>query len=90
MPRGPRGERRPEDPAQAAVMVVRIATGEVAEELDAAATKKDPVAVALGRQGGLRGGDARAKALSPEEKRRIAKKVADVRWGREKGNGQGT
>jgi hypothetical protein len=31
MPRGPRGEKRPADVIGAAVMVGRIATGEVAE-----------------------------------------------------------
>lgn len=82
MPRGPRGERRPEDPAAAAVMVVRLATEELSEELDETVKVKDPAAVALGRRGGLSGGASRAKSLSPEEKRRIAKKAADARWGR--------
>ena len=33
MPRGPRGEKRPADVIGAAVMVARIATGEVTESL---------------------------------------------------------
>ncbi len=83
MARGPRGERRPEDPAQAAVLAVRIALGEVEEKLDAPATTKDPAAVALGRRGGLKGGAARRASLSEDERKRIAKKAAAARWGRD-------
>ena len=36
MARGPRGEKRPEDPA-AAVMVVRLATGDISESLEESA-----------------------------------------------------
>jgi hypothetical protein len=35
---------------------------------------------AAGRKGGLKGGTARAESLSPDERRRIAKKAADARW----------
>lgn len=41
---------------------------------------KNPAAVLLGRMGGLKGGKARAKALSPEERSRIAKRAAVARW----------
>jgi hypothetical protein len=82
MARGPQGQQRPDDPAQAAVMVVRLATGEIAETLGNVPTQKDPAAVALGRRGGLRGGAARAQSLSSEEKRRIARKAAAARWGK--------
>jgi hypothetical protein len=34
--------------------------------------EKNPAAVSLGRLGGLKGGKARAKALSPERRRQIA------------------
>ena len=92
MPRGPRGERRPEDPAQAAVMAVRIATGEITEKVDADATDehpvmrqpKNPAAVSLGRLGGQKGGRARADKLSPEQRSEIARRAASARW---KGNG---
>jgi hypothetical protein len=33
-----------------------------------------------GRLGGLKGGNARAEKLSPEERRAIAKKAAEARW----------
>ena len=42
--------------------------------------EKNQHAVALGRLGGLKGGKARAAALSREERRRIARKAAKARW----------
>ena len=42
--------------------------------------KKNPAAVALGRLGGLKGGAARAKSLSPKKRSAIAKKAAGARW----------
>ncbi len=80
MARGPRGERRPEDPAAAAVMVVRLATGELNESLEENAMMKDPAAVTLGRRGGQKGGVARAKVLSADQKSLIARKAATARW----------
>ena len=64
MPRGPNGERRPGDVVGCAVTVAKIATGENEEELPSAK-----------RNGGLKGGPARAKALSPEQRREIARKA---------------
>jgi hypothetical protein len=42
--------------------------------------KKNPAAVALGRLGGLKGGKARAMALSAKRRREIAQKAARKRW----------
>ena len=42
---------------------------------------KNPAAVALGKLGGLKGGPARAAALSREARHRIAQKAAQIRWG---------
>lgn len=42
---------------------------------------KNPAAVALGKLGGLKGGKARAKKLSPEQRKEIATKAARARWG---------
>jgi len=42
--------------------------------------KKNPAAVALGRLGGLKGGRARAKRLSPTKRKQIARKAANLRW----------
>jgi hypothetical protein len=44
------------------------------------ATNKNPAAVALGRLGGLKGGKARAKALSKARRTEIARKAARSRW----------
>lgn len=73
MPKGPRGERRPADVIGAAVLVGRIATGEAED------TKRDPGTEA-NRKGGLKGGKARAKALSAKRRKAIAKKAATARW----------
>jgi len=70
MPRGPKGEKRPADVIGAAVMVGRIATGEVTERF------ADAGASALGK----RGGQARAAKLSPQRRKAIAKTAAQKRW----------
>jgi hypothetical protein len=41
----------------------------------------NPDAAALGRLGGLRGGVARARVLSAERRREIARRAARKRWG---------
>jgi hypothetical protein len=42
--------------------------------------KKNPAAVALGRLGGLKGGKARARILSPERRSEIARNAVNARW----------
>ena len=42
--------------------------------------QKNLAAAALGRLGGLKGGKARAAALTPERRREIAQKAARKRW----------
>lgn len=41
---------------------------------------KDPTAVGLGRRGGLKGGKARAEALTPGQRSKIARRAAQARW----------
>jgi hypothetical protein len=53
-----------------------------------AAADRDEHAAALGRRGGLRGGPARATALSPERRREIATAAARARWGKGKKHGR--
>lgn len=74
--------RRPRDPNQLAKLIVDIATGEKTDESapEKPAKGKNPAAVALGRLGGLKGGAARAKALSAKKRSEIAKKAAAKRW----------
>ena len=79
MPRGPKGQKRPADVVGAAVKVMRIATGEIEEDLED--DGKDRAAVELGRKGGK----ARAEKLTPEERSEIARRAAKTRWGKRKG-----
>ena len=44
--------------------------------------KKNKAAQMLGKLGGLKGGKARATALSPERRKQIAQKAAKARWGK--------
>jgi hypothetical protein len=73
MPRGPKGEKRPADVIGNAVHVMKIATGQIED------TVADP-GKEYARKGGLKGGKARAKKLSAEERAKIARKAASVRW----------
>ena len=74
MPKGPKGEKRPADVIGAAVMIGKIATGEI----DDLTTNdgKNAAAVALGRMGGK----ARAEGLSAKRRKEIARKAAVKRW----------
>jgi hypothetical protein len=76
MPRGPKGEKRPADVIGAAVMVGRIATGEI-DESTPPDDGKDPAAVSLGRKGGA----ARAAGMTAKRRKEIAKNAAAKRWG---------
>lgn len=68
-----------EDVSQTIARVVAQATH--GEYVPAALAKvKNPAAVMLGRLGGLKGGPARAAALSKSERREIGRKAAAVRW----------
>jgi hypothetical protein len=80
MPKGPRGEKRPADVIGNAVHVMRIATGEIDDELVTPESQgKDPAAAALGRKGGK----ARAERMSPERRAEIARGAATKRWSKE-------
>jgi hypothetical protein len=68
--------KRPRDPAQLAKLMIDIASGEVEDQKP---MPKNP-AVEFARQGGLKGGRARAKKLSPEQRRKIARNAAQARW----------
>ena len=75
MPNGPMGQKRSADVTSNAVHVMRIATGEI-EEGTPVDDGKDPAAVSMGK----RGGEARAKAMTPERRAEIARKAAEKRW----------
>ena len=77
-----RSRKRPRDPNQLAASIVALATGEKREVLDPDTAGKNPAAVELGRLGGLKGGKARAEALSPRQRSAIARKAAQARYGK--------
>ena len=72
MPKGPRGERRPADAIGLAVMIGKIATGEVEDA-------RDDVKSAAAQLGSL-GGKKRAEGMTPERRAEIAKAAAEKRW----------
>jgi hypothetical protein len=65
------------DDAQNALRVVEQT---IKEELVLPPKEKDPIAVELGRRGGLKGGRARARNLSASQLSRIGKMGAEARW----------
>ena len=46
--------------------------------------EKNPAAVALGKLGGAKGGKARAKNMTPEERSEAARKAAKARWAKKR------
>ena len=71
MPKGPRGEKRPADAIGLAVLIGKIATGEVVE---------GEVEQMMPRSAGSAGGEERARKLTAAERKVIAKKGAQTRW----------
>ena len=72
MPKGPNGEKRPADAIGLAVMIGKIATGEIEDERDDAKS----AAAQLGSLGGKK----RAANMTPERRKEIAQKAAKTRW----------
>jgi len=70
MPKGPQGQRRPADSVGCAVMVAKIATGEIQDEM--------PLPIRMRRAS--EGGKARKEKLSEETRKQIATKAAAARW----------
>lgn len=74
--------KRPTDLNQKAKNIVDIATSESEDTFSPDDLKS--AAAQLGRKGGLKGGHARAKALTAKRRSEIAKKAAAARWGHSK------
>jgi hypothetical protein len=65
--------KRPRDPAQRAKLMIDIASGEVED--------RPPTAKQVrAHKAGSKGGPARAKALTPEQRSEIARAAATARW----------
>ena len=73
MPKGPHGEKRPADAIGRAIMVAKIATGEIEEDIAISTA-----AAEMGRKGGKK----RAENMSAARRKEIAKKAAAKRWGK--------
>ena len=73
MPKGSKVRKRPSDVVGNAVHVMRLATGQITD--DPAPSKE-----AAARLGGLKGGKARAKKLTPRQRAEIASVAAQARW----------
>lgn len=72
-------KKRPRDFNQLAASIVSEAIGEK-KDVPKEDSGKNPAAVSLGRLGGLKGGKARAKKLTPKQRHEIAKLAASARW----------
>ena len=74
-------KKLPKDSNQRAYEIVRISTGEA--ELPAAEPERSSVSAYLseiGRKGGIKGGVARARAMSASARKRSASNAARARW----------
>lgn len=78
-------KKRPRDDNRLAKRIVDLATSDEDSTSPPESEQKDPAAVSLGRRGGLKGGSARAKSLTAEERQEIARKAARARWKGESG-----
>jgi len=69
----------PSDPNRAAALTVKLATQETEEPLP----ERDAVSqylATIGRRGGIKGGKARAQALTGKRRSEIARLAAQTRW----------
>jgi hypothetical protein len=64
--------RRPRDPIELGKLIVDIATGQISD----AEEEKSEAAIARGKKGG----SARARSLSPEDRSEVARIAAQARW----------
>ena len=83
MPNRSRKPKRDHDFATIAYRVVQQATSEeepAQAEPEPTPEERHAAAVALGRLGGRKGGKARAKKLTPEQRSESARKAAEARW----------
>jgi len=71
--------KTPRDINQLAAFIAEQATSDSKPD-QPEGPQKDPLAVELGRRGGLKGGKARDAKLTPERKKEIAQKAAKARW----------
>jgi hypothetical protein len=74
MPKGPHGEKRPADAIGLAVMIGKIATGEIDDEREKAPNPN------VKSEAGKKGGAARSASLSAKRRKEISTQAAKSRW----------
>jgi hypothetical protein len=79
-------KRKSGTPHDFTVTARRIVEQAIGEHLDGTplSSPNNATAIARGKKGGKIGGAARAARLSPETRKRIAKKAAHARWNEER------
>lgn len=74
-------KKRPRDLNELAASIIADATSDQpTKEESLPDDGKNPHAVALGRLGGKKGGPSRARKLTPEQRKEIARHAARTRW----------
>lgn len=69
--------RRPRDANQLAKLIADMATGAVPRDPE---PQPDTPLTEARRKGGLKGGQARARKISPKKRSQIARRAARARW----------
>ena len=76
-----RPKKLPADMNQRAHQIAKLLTGEIAPESpDPEKSEVSKYLSEIGKRGGVKGGIARAQALSARKRTTIAKRAADIRW----------
>jgi hypothetical protein len=73
-------KKLPTDPNQLAAAIVKLSTEEPEQPSKPERSHISAYLAKIGRQGGKKGGPARAKALSAKKRKEIAQKAANSRW----------
>lgn len=79
--------REPEDEVQAGFMAVHRLLGDLpttVEPEQPVRSLRSQILSELGREGGKIGGKRRAESMTPEQRRRSARKAAKARWANRK------
>jgi hypothetical protein len=83
----------PKDTNKLAHAIVKFHTEELSEPVEPKQTEPSPERSAIsqylaeiGRKGGLKGGKARSESLTPKQRKEIAQRAANTRWGKKAKN----
>ena len=78
--------KRPSDPNQLAKWVVEQSTAEESTRGKSVSVPADLSAymAAMGRRGGMVGGKRRLVTMTAEQRKKVAAKAAEARWGKKK------